>query len=43
MISVEVVGNKVSSGSVDHFGRHLMKKKWSQVLKKYAEAGVKEL
>ena len=43
MISVEVIGNKVSSGSVDHFLRKLLKKDWSQVLKKYAEAGVQAL
>ena len=43
MIDVEVVGNKVSSGSVDHFLRKLLKKDWSQVLKKYAEAGVQAL
>lgn len=43
MISVEVVGNKVSSGSVDHFLRKLLKKDWSQVLKKYAEEGVQAL
>ena len=43
MISVEVVGNKVSSGSVDHFLRKLLKKDWSQVLKKYAEEGIQAL
>ena len=43
MISVEVIGNKVSSGSVNHFLRKLLKKDWSQVLKKYAEAGVQAL
>lgn len=43
MIGVEVVGNKISSGSVDHFLRKLLKKDWSQVLKRYAEAGVEAL
>lgn len=43
MISVDVVGNKVSTGSIDHFLRKLVKKDWSQVLKKYAEDGVKAL
>ncbi len=43
MISVDVVGNKVSTGSIDHFLRKLAKKDWSQVLKKYAEDGVKAL
>lgn len=43
MIGVEVIGNKVSSGSMDHFLRKLLKKDWSQVLKKYAEAGVQAL
>ena len=41
MIGVDVVGNKVSTGSIDHFLRKLVKKDWSQVLKKYAEDGVK--
>ena len=43
MISVDVVGNKVSTGSIDHFLRKLVKKDWSQVLKKYVEDGVKAL
>ncbi len=43
MISVNVVGNKVSTGSIDHFLRKLVKKDRSQVLKKYAEDGVKAL